>query len=141
MQEPACEEQVHKVMTRASSNIRFNMPLASACADDRELHCSDVQPVWLPAKPSTNSNSRPISCLCVMALECRSYQTRASRCDASTVSHDRTLAGPAMAAGLSCPTRLLQGSARVIRCLQDNREQLQIECSMALFDQEVRSPS
>ena len=34
-----------------------------------------------------------------------------------------------------------QGSARVIRCLQDNREQLQIECSMALFDQEVRSAS
>ena len=31
-----------------------------------------------------------------------------------------------------------QGSARVIRCLQDHREELQIECSTALFDQEVR---
>ena len=32
----------------------------------------------------------------------------------------------------------MQGSARVIRCLQEHREQLRIECSMALFDQEVR---
>jgi hypothetical protein len=32
----------------------------------------------------------------------------------------------------------VQGSARVIRCLQDHREELQIECSTALYDQEVR---
>ena len=32
---------------RAASNIRFNMPLASACADDREQFCGDVQPVRL----------------------------------------------------------------------------------------------
>ena len=48
-QEPACADQVHKVMTRAASNIRFNMPLASACADDREQFCGDVQPVRAPA--------------------------------------------------------------------------------------------
>ena len=45
LQEPACADQVHKVMTRAASNVRFNMPLASACADDREQYCGDVQPV------------------------------------------------------------------------------------------------
>ena len=44
-QEPSCADQVHKVMTRASSNVRFNMPLATACADDREDWCGDVQPV------------------------------------------------------------------------------------------------
>ena len=31
----------------------------------------------------------------------------------------------------------MQGSARVIRCLQDNREELGMECSATLFDQEV----
>ena len=35
----------------------------------------------------------------------------------------------------------LQGSARVIRCLQDNREELSVECSTTLFDQEVCSDS
>jgi len=32
----------------------------------------------------------------------------------------------------------LQGSARVIRCLQDNREELSYECQATLFDAEVR---
>ena len=32
----------------------------------------------------------------------------------------------------------LQGSARVIRCLQDNREELSYECRATLFDAEVR---
>ena len=31
----------------------------------------------------------------------------------------------------------LQGSARVVRCLQDNREELGMECSATLFDAEV----
>ena len=31
----------------------------------------------------------------------------------------------------------VQGSARVIRCLQDAREQLSPECGVTLFDQEV----
>jgi len=42
-------------MTRAASNIRFNMPLASACADDREQFCGDVQPVRLPASAVATS--------------------------------------------------------------------------------------
>jgi Golgi apparatus protein 1 len=33
-----------------------------------------------------------------------------------------------------CP---LQGSARVIRCLQDNRNSLVQKCAAALFDHEV----
>jgi golgi apparatus protein 1 len=32
----------------------------------------------------------------------------------------------------------LQGSARVIRCLQDNRSKLAPKCKAALFDHEVR---
>ena len=32
----------------------------------------------------------------------------------------------------------MQGSARVIRCLQDNREELSYECRGTLFDAEVR---
>lgn len=32
----------------------------------------------------------------------------------------------------------LQGSARVIRCLQDAREELSYECRATLFDAEVR---
>jgi hypothetical protein len=34
---------------------------------------------------------------------------------------------------------LLQGSARVIRCLQDHRSSLSQTCAAALFDHEVRT--
>lgn len=33
---------------------------------------------------------------------------------------------------------ILQGSARVIRCLQDARSSLSKECQASLFDQEVK---
>ncbi len=36
------------------------------------------------------------------------------------------------------PIRGLQGSARVIRCLQDNRNSLDQKCAAALFDHEVK---
>ncbi|KAL0029670.1 hypothetical protein WJX79_001318 [Trebouxia sp. C0005] len=69
-----CQEQVHKVMARASEDIRFNQMLADACFNDREQFCSTTQ----------------------------------------------------------------QGSARVIRCLQDARSSLSKECQASLFDQEVK---
>eukprot|EP00242_Pyramimonas_sp_CCMP2087_P000757 CAMPEP_0198232122 /NCGR_PEP_ID=MMETSP1445-20131203/115560_1 /TAXON_ID=36898 /ORGANISM="Pyramimonas sp., Strain CCMP2087" /LENGTH=884 /DNA_ID=CAMNT_0043912773 /DNA_START=630 /DNA_END=3284 /DNA_ORIENTATION=- len=69
-----CKKQVHKLTTRAASDIRFDRPLADACYDDRKRLCENVSP----------------------------------------------------------------GSARVLRCLQDSRDQLSYECRATLFDQEVR---
>lgn len=40
-----CREQVHKVMARASEDIRFNQMLADACFNDREQFCSTTQQV------------------------------------------------------------------------------------------------
>ena len=40
-----CREQVHKVMARASEDIRFNQILADACFNDREQFCSTTQQV------------------------------------------------------------------------------------------------
>lgn len=43
---PAClAAQVHRKMTRASRDIRFDEILANACQDDRKEFCNDVQPV------------------------------------------------------------------------------------------------
>jgi Golgi apparatus protein 1 len=70
---PGCKSRVLKIMEYASSDIRFDVPLAEACFDDRQDFCSGVPP----------------------------------------------------------------GSARVIRCLQDKREDLSYECRATLFDQEV----
>ena len=40
-----CRDQVHKVMARASEDIRFNQMLADACFNDREQFCSTTQQV------------------------------------------------------------------------------------------------
>eukprot|EP00884_Botryococcus_braunii_P009912 jgi/Botrbrau1/18922/Bobra.177_2s0076.1 len=69
-----CKEEVHKVMKRASEDIRFDASLSEACYEDRQQLCAGYMP----------------------------------------------------------------GSARVIRCLQDNREELRYDCRAMLFDQEVR---
>ncbi|KAK9867536.1 hypothetical protein WJX84_008718 [Apatococcus fuscideae] len=71
---PACAKRVHKLIELASSDIRFDIPLADACHEDRVQFCGNTPP----------------------------------------------------------------GSARVIRCLQDRREQLSTDCKATLFDQEVR---
>ena len=44
-----CQEQVHKVMARASEDIRFNQMLADACFNDREQFCSTTQQVSFDA--------------------------------------------------------------------------------------------
>ncbi|KAG2435442.1 hypothetical protein HYH02_011942 [Chlamydomonas schloesseri] len=69
-----CKAEIHRRLTRAARDIRFDEVLASSCMEDRNRFCSDVQP----------------------------------------------------------------GSARVIRCLQDNRNNLDQKCAAALFDHEVK---
>lgn len=73
IENPSCKARVTKVKELAASDIRFDIPLAEACYDDRRQFCSGVPP----------------------------------------------------------------GSARVIRCLQDSRQDLSAQCSAQLFDEEV----
>ena len=40
-----CKDEVHKVMARASEDIRFNQMLSEACLTDREVHCNTTQQV------------------------------------------------------------------------------------------------
>lgn len=40
-----CKAEVHRRMSRAARDIRFDEVLANACYDDRAKFCNDVQPV------------------------------------------------------------------------------------------------
>lgn len=42
IQDPACKSRVLKMMEFASSDIRFDVALATACADDRYGLCGNV---------------------------------------------------------------------------------------------------
>ena len=41
---PACKSRVLKIMEYASSDIRFDVPLAEACYEDRQDFCGSVPP-------------------------------------------------------------------------------------------------
>lgn len=51
---------------------------------------------------------------------------------------DKTVVACTCRTDTYAPIRALQGSARVIRCLQDNRNSLDQKCAAALFDHEVK---
>lgn len=40
-----CKQEVHKVMKRASEDIRFDASLAEACYEDRQQLCPGLLPV------------------------------------------------------------------------------------------------
>ncbi len=44
IQVPACAARVQKIMEYASSDIRFDVPLAEACFEDRQEFCGSVPP-------------------------------------------------------------------------------------------------
>ncbi len=63
-----CREQVHKVMARASEDIRFNQMLADACFNDREQFCSTTQQVSIGAYAAAASLIYLSSCSFVASL-------------------------------------------------------------------------
>lgn len=44
IQSQACAARVQKIMEYASSDIRFDVPLADACYEDRQEFCANVPP-------------------------------------------------------------------------------------------------
>jgi Cysteine rich repeat len=44
IKDEACADRVRQTIQRAASDIRFDVPLADACADDRRKLCDGVQP-------------------------------------------------------------------------------------------------
>lgn len=63
-----CREQVHKVMARASEDIRFNQMLADACFNDREQFCSTTQQVRFDASAAVAALVHLSSCSFIASL-------------------------------------------------------------------------
>ncbi len=63
-----CREQVHKVMARASEDIRFNQMLADACFNDREQFCSTTQQVSFGVSAAAAALIHMSSCSFIASL-------------------------------------------------------------------------
>jgi Cysteine rich repeat len=107
-----CRDKVHRKMSRAARDIRFDDVLANACQEDRRMYCNDVQP----------GSARVIRCL----QEHR--PNLGQKCAAALFDHEVKMAEDidfkypmkkacAWEMGRFCKG-VPHGHARVMRCLQ-----------------------
>jgi hypothetical protein len=157
----AARDKVHRKMQRASRDIRFDDVLANACQADRKDFCPDVQPVSSRSSGRLNTadlhlhpsrhykrcsmrGSGEVVCDVALSLFQRCVLHRAGLVAVLLlVTLRRNLTSSSLAPHRAdwccCCCWRVQGSARVIRCLQDHRSSLSQTCAAALFDHEVRA--
>ncbi|GLI58992.1 hypothetical protein VaNZ11_000814 [Volvox africanus] len=112
-----CKAQVKKYLQLASQDIRFDVPLAEACYEDRQKFCADVPPGSARVIRCLSTNRDRLSPVC-----------RATLFDEEVrFSENIDFQYPMKAACVKEIERFCKdiphGSARVIRCLQDNKGQ------------------
>ncbi|GFR44890.1 hypothetical protein Agub_g6234 [Astrephomene gubernaculifera] len=112
-----CKAQVKKYLQLASQDIRFDVPLAEACFEDRQKFCANVPP----------GSARVIRCLS-NSRDNLSPVCRATLFDEEVrFSENIDFQYPMKTACVKEIDRFCKdiphGSGRVIRCLQDNKAQ------------------
>ncbi|GBF94315.1 hypothetical protein Rsub_06937 [Raphidocelis subcapitata] len=119
-----CQLKIHRQLSRASRDIRFDELLADACQEDRKKHCAEVQP----------GSARVIRCL----QDARADLSQ--QCTAALFDHEVKMAEDidfnypmrracAWEVATLCAD-VQHGRARVMRCLQDKlqHEDMSSEC-------------
>nr|QOL01068.1 putative extracellular protein CSOL_002 [Pseudococcomyxa simplex] len=117
IQSPACSARVQKIMEYASSDIRFDVPLAEACFEDRQEFCANVPP----------GSARVIRCLQDRRLEL-SYECKATLFDQEVRMAENIDFQFPMKQACSADIKryckdVQHGHAKIIRCLEENMEQ------------------
>lgn len=125
LQVQECRDAVHRVMKRASQDIRFNDKLAKACYQDKQKLCKDVEP----------GSARVIRC-----LQDSRREELSGDCRGALFDHERAVAEDidfqfpmqeacAREIKSMCST-VMHGHARVIRCLQKqvDSDEMSSEC-------------
>lgn len=130
----ACRDQVHRKMSRASRDIRFDEILANACQDDRKQYCNDVQPGSARVIRCLQDHRRSLTSTCAAALfdhevkmaEDIDFKYPTRRACAWEISH--------FCKGVP------HGHARIIRCLQNSLEEqdMSAECKTEVMKDQNR---
>eukprot|EP00854_Cymbomonas_tetramitiformis_P013737 gene13737-16236_t len=137
---PECKAQFEKMMVRRASDFRLDTQLRDLCREDIEDVCGYE-------KDSLDSiagyDGRVIECLQdykdeLVAPTCKDRVHKLTERSGEDIRMDRPLADACFEDRKRLCAGVAPGSARVLRCLQDSREQLTYECRATLFDQEVR---
>lgn len=135
-----CKAQLEGMMERRATDFRLDSALAEQCADDIEDVCGYE-------KESLDNiegfDARVIQCLQdyrdeLLDPQCKQQVHKLTQRASEDIRFDEPLADACYEDRAKFCDGVQPGSARVIRCLQDRREDLSYECRATLFDQEVR---
>ncbi|KAK9820440.1 hypothetical protein WJX72_010380 [[Myrmecia] bisecta] len=135
-----CKAELEAMMERRAADFRLDAAL-------RELCRKDIEDVCGYEKESMDSiegfDARVIQCLQdyrdeLVEPECKAQVHKLTQRAAQDIRFDEPLADACFEDRAKLCDGVQPGSARVIRCLQDQREELSYECRATLFDQEVR---
>eukprot|EP00899_Mesostigma_viride_P006852 jgi/Mesvir1/16168/Mv08435-RA.1 len=135
-----CKAQFESMMERRAADFRLDAPLREFCAKDIEVVCG-YEKDSLDAV--AGYDGRVIECLQdykeeLTSPECKERVHKLTVRAGQDIRFDVALADACYEDRSRLCANIAPGSARVIRCLQDLREQLSYECRATLFDQEVR---
>ena len=111
LQVQECRDAVHRVMKRASQDMRFDAKLADACKEDKEQHCKDVDP----------GSARVIRCLqdsrTALSDSCRPVLFDYERTIAEDIDFQYPMQQACAQEIKAMCGNVKSGYARVIRCL------------------------
>lgn len=134
-----CKDELEKMMARRAADFRLDASLRDACAEDIKAVCG-----YDSAMDSMEQHdARVIVCLQdfrqeLRVAECRTAVHKVMERASTDIRFDEPLADSCFKDREHFCPGVVPGSARVIRCLQDNRSNLSMECRASLFDHEVR---
>lgn len=137
---PQCKTEFEKMMERRAADFRLDANLREMCKQDIDEICGYE-------KDSLDSiagyDARVIQCLQdykedLQVEDCKKQVKKLTMRAAEDIRFDEPLADACFEDRTRLCEGVAPGSARVIRCLQDQREDLSYECRATLFDQEVR---
>lgn len=139
-----CKSLLEKMMERRAEDFRLEEPLIDACSDDMNEKCG-MSPDDLSAikgKDELKSAQKSVmNCLQdfrdELRASCKAQVNKMMKRSSQDIRFDTSLAEACQADRQKLCSGIQPGSARVIRCLEDQREKLTQECSASLFDFEV----
>eukprot|EP00238_Polyblepharides_amylifera_P013095 CAMPEP_0196572234 /NCGR_PEP_ID=MMETSP1081-20130531/2305_1 /TAXON_ID=36882 /ORGANISM="Pyramimonas amylifera, Strain CCMP720" /LENGTH=880 /DNA_ID=CAMNT_0041889479 /DNA_START=135 /DNA_END=2777 /DNA_ORIENTATION=+ len=135
-----CKVKFEEMMVRRASDFRLDANLREQCREDIEEVCGYEKD---SLDTIAGYDGRVIECLQdykdeLIVPGCKEAVHAVTVRAGEDIRMDRPLADACYEDRKSLCSGVAPGSARVLRCLQDNRNQLAYECRATLFDQEVR---
>lgn len=135
-----CKKTFEEMMARRATDFRLDAKLRDLCKTDIEEVCGyEKDSLYSIA----GYDGRVLECLQdykdeLVTPACKKRVHKLTMRAAQDIRMDRPLSDACFDDRQKLCTNIQPGDARVLRCLQDSREQLTYECRATLFDQEVR---